>query len=232
MSRAARLLELLELLRRRRAPVSAEELATKLDVSIRTLYRDIATLQQQGAEIRGEPGVGYVLRPGFTLPPLMFSAEELEALVLGSHWVAVRGDPHLSAAARGAIEKIRAVLPDELRESLAEATLTVPNFATVVPEKVDLALIRAAIRREHKVTLDYRAGSGAATRRTIWPLVIGYFDKVLVLVGWCESREDFRSFRVDRISSLEVTGQAYPQRRVALVREWRKKQGIGAPDRN
>jgi predicted DNA-binding transcriptional regulator YafY len=193
-----------------------------LGVSLRTLYRDIATLQEQGAQIRGEPGIGYVLRPGFTLPPLMFSAEELEAIVLGAGWVARRGDAHLGAAAQSAIEKIRSVLPDKLRESLEEATLTVRNVALGVPTKVDLAVIRGAIRNEQKLTIDYLAASGAATRRTIWPILIGYFDQVLLLVGWCESRQDFRSFRVDRIGALEATAKPYPQRRVALVREWKK----------
>jgi predicted DNA-binding transcriptional regulator YafY len=232
MSRAARLLELLELLRKRRTPASADDLATKLGVSVRTLYRDIATLQEQGAKIRGEPGIGYVLRPGFTLPPLMFSAEELEALMLGSRWVAQRGDADLVAAAQSAVEKIRAVLPQELRESMEEATLTVPTFDSGMPTQVDLAVIRSAIRGERKVTIEYRTGSGATTRRTIWPIVIGYFEKVLLLVGWCESRGDFRSFRVDRIGALEETGRPYPQRRVVLVREWRKIQGIDTADRN
>ncbi|MGC4064730.1 MAG: YafY family protein [Polyangiaceae bacterium] len=232
MSRAARLLELLELLRKRRTPASGDELATRLGVSIRTLYRDIATLQEQGAQIHGEPGIGYVLRPGFTLPPLMFSPEELEALVLGSRWVALRGDPHLGAAAQSAIEKIRAVIPRELRESIEEATLTVPNFSPGEPTKVDLAVIRAAIRHEHKLNIEYRASNAAVTRRTIWPIVIGYFEKVLLLVGWCESRQDFRSFRVDRILALETPAMPYPQRRVALVREWRKKQKIGTTAKN
>jgi predicted DNA-binding transcriptional regulator YafY len=232
MSRAARLLELLELLRKRRAPASGDVLAKQLGVSIRTLYRDIATLQQQGAQIQGEPGLGYVLRPGFTLPPLMFTTEELEALVLGSRWVALRGDPHLGAAAQSAIEKIRAVLPRELRETLEEATLTVPNFTTGEPAQVDLAVIRAAIRHEHKLTIEYRAGNGVVTRRTIWPIIIGYFEKVLLLVGWCESRQDFRSFRIDRIVTLEAPNQPYPQRRIRLVREWRKSRGIGTTAKN
>src|SRR3954452_10917944 len=130
MSRTSRLLDLLELLRRHRSPVSGPELAAQIGISIRTLYRDIATLQGQGADIQGEPGLGYVLRPGFTLPPLMFSADEIEALVLGSRWVAVRGDARLGAAASNAVAKIRAVLPGELRDSVDAATLTVPAMAS------------------------------------------------------------------------------------------------------
>src|SRR6478609_6850784 len=133
MSRASRLLELMELLRQRRTPIPAAELAERLDVSVRTLYRDIATLQEQGADIQGEPGIGYVLRPGFTLPPLMFTADEIEALVLGSRWVEVRGDARLGAAASNAVAKIRAVLPAELRDSVDAATLTVPDMSPVEP---------------------------------------------------------------------------------------------------
>jgi predicted DNA-binding transcriptional regulator YafY len=232
MSRAARLLELLELLRRRRSPASGEELAAKLGISLRTLYRDIATLKQQGASIQGEPGLGYVLKPGFTLPPLMFSTEELEALVLGSRWVAQRGDPHLSAAAQNALEKIRAVLPSKLREAIEEATLTVPSYASTEPNQVDLAVIRVAIRNEIKLRIEYRAGSGAVTSRTIWPLLIGYFEKVHVLLSWCETRQDFRSFRVDRMIALESLSEPYPERRVTLVRQWRKVQKVSATDKN
>src|SRR4051812_29372153 len=150
MSRASRLLELLQLLRRHRAPVTGPALAQELGISIRTLYRDIATLQAQGADIQGEPGLGYVLRPGFTLPPLMFSADEIEALVLGSRWVAVRGDVRLGAAASNAIAKIRAVLPVELRDSVDAATLTVAALSSVEPATVDVSVLRAAIRKEHK----------------------------------------------------------------------------------
>lgn len=232
MSRTARLLELLELLRRRRTPASGTELAQRLGVSLRTLYRDIATLQEQGADIRGEPGLGYVLRPGFTLPPLMFSADELEALMLGSRWVALRGDTHLRTAADSAIAKIRAVLPSKWRDSLDEATLTVPNVGVTAAETVDTAAIRAAIRHEHKLRFEYRDQNGKVTRRTVWPLLLGYFANVLLLVAWCETREDFRAFRVDRMRHLETTGDPYPQRRVTLVREWRKRQGIGTADKN
>jgi predicted DNA-binding transcriptional regulator YafY len=206
--------------------VTGPVLARKLDISIRTLYRDIATLQAQGADIQGEPGLGYVLRPGFTLPPLMFSADEIESLVLGSRWVAVRGDARLAAAAENAVAKIRAVLPDALRESVDEATLTVPQFTRAEPSSVDVSAIRAAIRAEHKLTIAYRDQDGVATRRTIWPILIGFFDRVLVLAAWCELREDYRAFRVDRIVELTATGTRCPRRRAALLREWRERQGL------
>jgi predicted DNA-binding transcriptional regulator YafY len=226
MSRAARLLDLLQLLRRHRAPVTGPVLARKLGISIRTLYRDIATLQAQGADIQGEPGLGYVLRPGFTLPPLMFSADEIEALVLGSRWVAVRGDARLAAAADNAVAKIRAVLPDRLRESVDEATLTVPHMTLAAPATVDVSAIREAIREEHKLRISYRDDRGIDTRRTIWPISIGFFERVLVLAAWCELRQDYRAFRADRILELAVTETRYPRRRVAMVKEWRAKQGM------
>lgn len=232
MSRASRLLDLMQLLRRHRAPVTGPELAQELGVSIRTLYRDIATLQAQGADIRGEPGLGYVLRPGFTLPPLMFSADEIEALVLGSRWVALRGDARLGAAADNAVAKIRAVLPAELRESIDAATMTVPVVATAQPASIDVSLLRAAIRKEHKVAISYRDNDGQETRRTIWPLLIGFMERVLVVAAWCELRQDYRGFRVDRILALEATEARYPRRRSVLVEEWREKKGIPTAARN
>jgi len=231
MSRAARLFDLVQLLRRHRAPVSGPALAEQLGISIRTLYRDIATLQAQGADIQGEPGLGYVLRPGFILPPLMFSVDELEALVLGSRWVAVRGDARLGAAAGDAVAKIRAVLPEALRESVDAAVLTVPMLEDV-PVAIDVSVIRAAARKEHKLVIAYRDQDGAATTRTIWPLLIGFFDKVQVLAAWCELRQDYRGFRVDRIVAVEAKDERYPRRRAALVKEWRARQDLHTTAKN
>lgn len=224
MSRAARLLELMELLRRRRAPVTGTELSRELGISIRTLYRDIATLQSHGADIHGEPGLGYVLRPGFTLPPLMFSTDELEALLLGSRWVTVRGDERLRAAARIAVGKIRAVLPSELRDLVDEATSTVPMMAPEAPAVVDVSMIREAIRAERRITIAYRDQAGTVSRRTIWPILIGYFERARIVAAWCELRQDYRAFRVDRILALETSdADRYPRKRATMVREWRAR---------
>jgi predicted DNA-binding transcriptional regulator YafY len=226
MSRTERLLDLIQLLRRHRAPVTGPALARDLGVSIRTLYRDIATLQAQGADIQGEPGIGYVLRPGFTLPPLMFSADEIEALVLGSRWVARRAeDPRLGDAAANAISKITAVLPDDLRDSV-EASALLVGGGEVIPAAVDLAAIRLAIRSEHKLAIAYRNADGTATERTIWPFAIGFFDKVRVVIGWCELRVDYRTFRLDRIARMDVVPTRYPRRRATMLREWREREGI------
>lgn len=226
MSRAERLLDLLHALRRHRRPVSGKILADEIGVSIRTLYRDIASLQAQGATIEGEPGVGYVLKPGFLLPPLMFSAEEIEALVLGSRWVADRADDRLRDAAQSALSRIAAVLPQDLRDSLEASALLIGPSSAIAPDAVDPALLRKAIRSECKLSLTYRDGAGAASHRTIWPFALAFFDSVQVLLGWCELRQSFRHFRVDRIVSADLTDMRYPKRRQVLLKEWREAEGI------
>ncbi|MDD2751460.1 MAG: YafY family protein [Acidithiobacillus sp.] len=226
MSRAQRLLTLIQILRRHRFAVTGANLAEELGVSLRTLYRDIATLQEQGANIEGEPGIGYVLRPGFMLPPLMFSAEEIESLVLGARWVADRGDERLGAAARSAVNKIAAVLPGDLREMLDSSALLVGPGKAIPPDVVDLSELRLAIRAEHKVTIHYRDLKEKETKRTVWPFALGYFDHVRILIAWCELRQGFRHFRIDRIFALSVEDQRYPRRRQSLLKEWRAIESI------
>jgi predicted DNA-binding transcriptional regulator YafY len=176
-----------------------------------------------GAAIEGEPGVGYILKPGFLLPPLMFTPEELEALVLGSRWVAERTDGSLAAAAGNALARISAVLPSELQNELAMTTLLIGPSRETPQNQIDPALLRQAIRQETKLTLVYRDAADSESRRTIWPFALAYFDAVRVLLGWCELREDFRSFRTDRILAVEPSEQRYPQRRQTLLRDWRKQ---------
>lgn len=229
MSRAERLLELMQILRRHRRPVSGRVLADELKISLRSLYRDIATLQAQGARIEGEAGVGYVLHPGFVLPPLMFSDEEIEALVLGSRWVGERGDGRLASAARNALAKIAAVLPDDLREDLNASALFAGPGDPIVPDAVDLSVLRKAIRSEHKLELTYRDRDGSESRRTVWPFALGFFDRVRVLVAWCELRQAIRHFRADRILSLTATEIRYHRRRQALLKQWREAEGVQQP---
>ncbi|GJD62179.1 helix-turn-helix transcriptional regulator [Methylobacterium frigidaeris] len=225
MSRAERLLDLIQVLRRHRAPVSGRQLAQETGVSLRTLYRDIASLQAQGAPVEGEPGLGYVLRPGFTLPPLMFREEEIEALVLGMRWVAGRADTPLAAAASDALAKIAAILPSDLRERLDASALMV-GPADTAPDGIDLSALRGAIRAQHKVAIRYRDAGGAGSERVIWPFALGFFERVRVAVAWCEARDDFRHFRTDRMEALTLTGERYPRSRHALLRDWRAVQGI------
>jgi predicted DNA-binding transcriptional regulator YafY len=228
MSRSERLLELLQVLRRYRQPVSGRTLADELGVSIRTLYRDIASLQAQGAYIEGEPGLGYILRPGFMLPPLMFSEDEIEALVLGSRWVAAHGgDSRLAEAGYNALAKIASVLPADLRESLDANTLFVPMCEPAAAGDTEITAIRQAIRAERKLAITYQAADRGETRRTIWPFAIWYFNRVRLVAAWCELRQDFRNFRTDRIMKLTGSERRYPRRRQALLKEWRAREGIG-----
>ncbi len=206
--------------------MSGALLADELGVSLRTLYRDIEALKAQGAHIDGEAGVGYVLRPGFMLPPLMLTEDEIEALVLGSRWVSDRADTPLGDAARNALAKIAAVLPEDLKESLDASGLLVGPGDAVAAGDAELALIRAAIRSEHKLQISYADGKGSATRRTIWPFALAFFDRVRVVVAWCELRDGYRHFRTDRIRTLKPTAKRYPRRRLALLKEWRAHEGI------
>ena len=226
MARSQRLLELIQVLRRHRRPVSGQTLSGELGVSLRTVYRDIQTLIGQGASIDGEAGVGYVLRPGFVLPPLMFSDEEVEALVLGARWVAQQDDEPLARAAADAIAKIAAVLPDDLREGIASTGLLAGPPAEPKPELVDLAPIRQAIREECKLVLSYSDAKGERSKRTVWPIALGFFDRARVLAAWCELRQDYRHFRTDRILALRQTEKRYPRRRRVQLREWREMEGI------
>ena len=230
MSRAQRLLDLVQVLRRHRRPVSGRKLAAELGVSIRTLYRDIVTLQGQGAPIEGEPGLGYILKPGFMLPPLMFSEEEIEALVLGSRWVADRADPALALAARDAMAKIVAVLPADLTRRVEDAALILgPGKMLADAPQLDLAAIRKAIRAERRASIGYGDAEGRVSERIVWPLALSFFDQVRVLVAWCELRQDFRHFRTDRLMHFEALEGRYPQRRQTLLKVWRDKEGIAPP---
>jgi predicted DNA-binding transcriptional regulator YafY len=226
VARSERLLDLIQVLRRHRHPVSGQTLSDELGVSLRTIYRDIQTLIGQGASIDGEAGVGYVLRPGYVLPPLMFSDEEIEALVLGSRWVAQRTDEPLARAAANAIAKIAAVLPDDLREDLEDNGLLAGPGPEPEEEPIDLMPIRQAIRAERKLILHYANAKGEGSKRTVWPIALGFFDRSRVLAAWCELRQDYRHFRTDRIVALRPTDKRYPRRRRALLKEWREIEGI------
>lgn len=229
MSRSQRLLDLLQVLRQHRRPVSGASLAQEMNISLRTLYRDIATLRSHGANIEGEAGVGYILAPGFMLPPLMFSEEEIEALVLGSRWVLDRADAPLAKAARNALAKISAVLPDDLKERTHASDLVIgPNFgeAMRVENSVHMEIIRKAIRNEHIMQISYTDAQYNASSRIIWPIMLTYFERTRVIVAWCETRKAFRHFRTDRISLLENTGKRYYPRKPVLVDQWRLQEGI------
>jgi len=222
VSRSERLFDLLNVLRRHRRPVSGQMLANEMGISLRTLSRDIASLQAQGATIEGEPGVGYVLKPGFMLPPLMFTPEEVEALVLGSRWVADRADARMRDAALGALARIAAVVPPDLRDDMETSALLVVPGAPFPVDVVDPGLLRKAIRTERRLKLCYRDEAGTASERVVWPFALAFFDRVRLMIAWCELRDDFRSFRTDRIVEAEVMEGRYPARRQVLLKTWRE----------
>ncbi|GAA6118143.1 YafY family protein [Acidovorax sp. FG27] len=221
--RSARLLRLLDELRRCRQPVSGAQLAERLEVSLRTLYRDIAVLREQGADVAGDAGVGYQLRPGFLLPPLMFPTEELEALLLGARWVASHADPELARAAGQAMERIAGTLPPLLRLEVETSGLFAPQWSGPATEPW-LQALRHAIRAGHAVRMRYTDADGAVTDRTVWPFAMAFLADLRMLAGWCELRQDFRHFRADRVLSLEDTGRRYPAMRHQLLRRWQQER--------
>jgi predicted DNA-binding transcriptional regulator YafY len=222
MARTERLFTLMDALRRHRRPVTAADLAAELKVSVRTVYRDVRTLAGLGAPIDGEAGLGYLLRPGFFLPPLMFGEAELEALVLGMRFVERQGDEDLAAAARNALAKIAAAAPADLRDTIAVTGLYAPAPWMPPPDRHLLPGLREAIRGERKLELGYVDEKGAATERVIWPIALAFYQDRRTVAAWCELRHDFRHFRTDRIARLEPTGERYPRRRALLIAEWRR----------
>lgn len=237
MSRSGRLFLLLDAMRARRVPVTAAQLAQQLQVSERTIYRDIQTLAELGAPLQGEAGVGYLLRRGAFLPPLMFDADELEALVLGARWVRRQGDASLAEAASRALAKIATATPSDLRDSMAETSLWVPlgrradmpdaeASATAAQADRFVQPVREAIRHERRLTLSYQDEQGSASERTVWPFALAYFEGKRLLAAWCELRGDYRHFRIDRIAGVLATGERYATRRHVLLAAWRKAHDI------
>jgi predicted DNA-binding transcriptional regulator YafY len=208
MRRADRLFQIIQLLRRRNVATAAW-LAGELEVSERTVYRDIRDLMMSGVPIEGEAGVGYVLRRGFDLPPLMFTDAEIEAMVLGARVVTSWGDPGLARAAGDALARVESVLPDRLKARLTGTPLFAPGFH--VPPRVAASLteLRGAIDARRKVRLAYRGPDGAATERTVRPLGLFFWGTTWSLTGWCELRTDFRNFRLDRIERMDALPERF-----------------------
>lgn len=224
--RSERLLELLQALRRRRRPVTGQALAEELGVSLRSVYRDIATLKSMGAAIDGEAGVGFQLRAEHFLPPLMFTDEELEALVLGLRGLIHGPDSEMAATARDASAKIAAVLPKGRRDEMESIGLFVIPRSGEAPEDRLLGTLRRALREERQVWLGYRDKSGALSERTIWPVALGYFDRHQTLVAWCTLRNDYRSFRIDGMVTIELLEAPLPEPRRTLFHRWSSARNL------
>ena len=209
MRRADRLFLIIHALRGRRTALPARGLAETLGVSQRTIYRDVADLQRSGVPIEGEAGVGYVLRKGADIPPLMFAADELEALVVGTRFVRAFGGERLGRAASAALLKINAVLPAELRERGRRTRIFAPELDDRIEASGMIDRLHAAIESRAVLRLDYRDKDEAATSREVEPLCLAFWGGTWTLGAWCRMRRDFRSFRPDRIVAFEASGEVF-----------------------
>lgn len=219
MSRSTRLLQLMQLLRTLPSPVRGHDLAEALEISLRTLYRDIEALRASGAIIDGEAGYGYMLEEDPALPPMMFSRDEMEALVLGLREVNEIADPVLAAAARDALSKLRACLPPRMRQELESAVLHVKHFNDKEHLQIDAGTVRKAARDETIAVISYLDLNSNRTTRPVKPLSIVYMDNNSVLLAWCGMRQAFRIFRMDRIEAITLTDQSFRPHRAALLRD-------------
>jgi predicted DNA-binding transcriptional regulator YafY len=220
MRKASRLFEIIQILRIARRPVTAAAIAERLEVTVRSIYRDIAALQAMRVPIDGERGIGYILRPGFDLPPLMFTIEETEALVLGLALIERTGDMELTQAAKKVAGKIAAAVPAPLRQLISSRSLHAWGPIAPAPQNIESTMIRRAIRDEEKLDIDYRDEQGRITRRIIRPLALIYYLDAAVIVGWCELREAIRNFRLDRTQSCRETGLHFRNEGDALRNAW------------
>ncbi len=219
MSRFYRLFEIVQILRAAPGPLTAAELASRLEVTPRTIYRDMAALQARDVPIAGEAGIGYVMRGGFDLPPLAFSAEEADAIAIGLALVRRTDDAGLERAAAGAAAKIAAASP---RANAGDRRLYAPAWDVNIADVVSLADLRAAISDERKLRLGYCDTAGRLTERTVLPIALVYYAEAAVLAAWCELREDFRHFRADRIGACAALGERFAGQGRALRAEWRR----------
>lgn len=209
MRRADRLFQIVQILRRRRL-TTARHLAERLCISDRTVYRDVRDLIASGVPIEGEAGVGYRLR-GFELPPLMFSREEVEALVLGARIVQSWTDPELAGAAAEALAKIEAALPRDRSHLVQGTPLFAPDEHFRVEITIDLAVLRQAVREQRRLRFAYTDAAGSTTGRSVRSLALSFYGPIWLLAGWCELRESFRTFRLDRMRDLEVLEHVPPE---------------------
>ena len=220
MRRADRLFDIIQILRTVSRPVTAATLAEKLEVTVRTIYRDIAALQGSRVPIEGAPGLGYVMRRGFDLPPLMFTTEEIDAIAVGVRLLRRLRDRKLQEAAESVLGKLSAVVPQPLQSQLVAAPLYVSDGSAPEVTGVDPSQLRSAIRETRKLAITYVDEEGRHTQRTIWPIAMAYYVDVTLVGAWCELRNDFRHFRVDRILASDVLDDRFSADSGRLTAEW------------
>lgn len=223
MTRSHRLFDLMQALRRHRRTVSGKALAHELGVSLRTIRRDVATLQDMGADIEGEPGVGYILRPGFLLPPLSFTEEEIHALAIGAQWVSRQADDTLTLAVTNALAKINAVLPPDMRSALDDDTIYV-GHPLKTSKSFDLSEIRRALREQRKLRITLSIEHAPMDEQVVWPIKLGFIESKRFIAAWCELDSRFRVIGMDDIASAQVLDERYPRPRRQLVKEWRGQE--------
>lgn len=212
--------DIIQDLRTARHPRTAAALAVTLEVTARTIYRDIATLQARRIPIEGEPGVGYVLRRGFDLPPLTFTTEEIEAIAVGARLINRIRDPKLQRAAESVLSKLAVALPSSTGGYLVSPRFYVSEGSAERPTAVDLAKVRDAIRLSRKMQISYVDEHDRRTRRIIWPIAMAYYVDVTLIGAWCELRSDYRNFRVERIAASKVLTEQFSPDRGRLLTEW------------
>jgi len=220
MRRTDRLFELIQILRDGRLH-TARDMAERLEVSVRTLWRDMATLIASGLPVEGERGVGYILREPVTLPPLTLTPDEVQALTLGLQLVTRGADPSLTRAADSLLGKVTAVLPARLLDGMGAETWVFPGAEALAAAR-HLPALRRAIRLHERVVIHYVDGEGTGSSRPVRPLVLEFWGRVWTLATWCETRGDFRSFRVDRIDTLTPTGETFPAEPGTTLADWRR----------
>lgn len=224
MRRTERLFGIIQTLRSARQPVTGRALADEFEISLRTLYRDMAELIAQRVPVRGEAGTGYVIGNDYDMPPLMLTVDELEAAVLGAAWVAQRGDDALSRGARDLVAKLSEAVPEHLRTVIFDSALKPMSFKSREADGFDISGMRAAIRDRKKVTIQYSDGEGQPSERVIWPILIGYMEDIRIVAAHCELRDDFRHFRTDRISGGIVLDEIVPEPLRTLRKRWEQRQ--------
>lgn len=220
MARSHRLFELMQVFRRHRMTVSGEALARELGVSLRTIRRDVATLQGMGADIDGEPGLGYLLKPGFVLPPLSFTEEEIQALVIGAQWVSRHTDDQFAFAVKNALAKINAVLPPEMRPTLDDETFYISKPLSA-STSIDLSEIRRALRDQYKLSITLSIEHAPTDPQIIWPIMLGFIEEKRYLAAWCEGDSKYRVIAMEDIASANVLSERYARNRRQLIKEWR-----------
>ncbi|MBN8291344.1 YafY family transcriptional regulator [Rhodobacter sp. NTK016B] len=234
MRSSDRLFQIIQILRRTPRPVTAAAIAEELEVSRRTVYRDITDLIGRRVPIQGTAGFGYTLDDDYEMRPLALTPDEAEALALGAQWVRRHPDQALARLALDALSKIRLSLPESSRTVLEQPALGVKPIATAPGATLNTTCLREAIRRWRVVTFSYRALDGTISLRHVWPILLGYEDTRCLLIAWCEERDALRHFRLERMSHIEVLERRPSKRRMDMMRQWRAQQGraMGAGDRN